>query len=108
MFKLHLKTHGMCLNKCPWCPRTFPSQKHLNIHLYCHRVFGPISCNICHQQFETVSALKIHTKRIHQEIQYIQKMYTCVICNTVFANKDKFKIHYNKHTKEEKVRFGFF
>lgn len=107
MFKLHLKTHGMCLNKCPLCPRSFSTRKHLSIHLYCHKITEPMNCNICHQQFKTITALKIHTKRIHQEIQYVQKMFTCVICKTVFTNKNKFKIHNNAHTNEEKVRFVF-
>lgn len=76
--------------------------------MYCHRVFKSINCNICHLQFETIPALRIHTKRTHNDVQYYENMDTCVICNTVFTNKNKFKTHINKHTNAEKVRLVFF
>ncbi|XP_050527505.1 zinc finger protein 624-like isoform X2 [Daktulosphaira vitifoliae] len=102
-FKMHVETHGSCPIKCPECPRSFPTQEHLNNHSTYHKLSDPVCCDICHQFFKTKTTLKSHIARIHQRVQYIQKTFSCIYCKTVYANKEELKNHVNKHTPKEKA-----
>lgn len=106
-FKMHVKTHGPCPIKCPECPRSFPSQQHLDNHLYYHKTTEPVSCDICQRNFKTKITLKNHISRVHKGVQYVQKSFSCTFCQVVFPNKDELKVHENAHTYEEKVRVCF-
>lgn len=102
-----METHGPCPIKCPECPRSFPSQEHLDNHLQCHKITEPVYCDICNRYFKSKTTLKNHINRIHQGIQYVQKTFTCIFCKNVFASKDELLKHRNMHTLEEKVRLFY-
>lgn len=103
-----METHGLCPIKCLECPRSFPTQEHLNIHLRCHKITEPVYCDICHRNFKSKVTLKKHNFRIHQCVQLVQKKFACVFCKNVFASKDELLTHRNKHTLKKKVRFIIF
>jgi len=101
---MHTETHGPCNIKCPECPRLFPNQRHLDYHLYYHKMAEPMYCDICQSHFKNRATLKMHIIRVHQGVQYIQKSFTCIFYNAAFIKKDVLKIHIDLHTIEEKVR----
>lgn len=104
---MHVETHGPCPIKCPECPRSFPTQEHLDNHMHNHKITEPVFCDICQRNFKTRTTLKNHIARVHQGFQYVQKTFTCLFCKIIFANKEELKSHINIHTIEEKVIIFF-
>lgn len=81
--------------KCEACPMKFITVSHLKLHIEKkHEEPKEFSCEICFKTFPHQINLTRH-KRTH-----LERKFDCLICNAQFTRKEKLKIHMRIHTNE--------
>ncbi len=82
----HQRRHDGTVLSCQYCPKTFATQRGLELHSPLHMGKYPFHCSQCNQGFNLRSQLVAH------ENQHLGRGYSCLNCSKLFyTEKDLFK-----------------
>ncbi|XP_069673061.1 zinc finger protein 260-like isoform X14 [Periplaneta americana] len=115
VYRKHLKIeHNGCLDfRCRICQEVFTSKEALQSHKTVHNINVGKNCeeitHLCHtcgRTFNTLSKLRSHEKRVHQDCpskQVIDKKQICEVCGKEFQFTKYLKKHMLKHGEKNFV-----
>ncbi len=78
------------------CSSKFSLVNHIRFSHENNRV--PKTCLICHQTYDSLKRLQLHTKRMHDE----KNKYKCKICDLQLANRANLSIHMKRKHGDKK------
>ena len=95
---------------CEVCFKPFNYKRNLNMHIcISHTGMNELKCPVCEQKFGTRSNLKRHLMEQHKITQFDSsihpdevKVFTCMVCDSVFKRKQHLKEHEMTHVDSEK------
>ena len=99
---------------CVICAKPSNYQRNLDMHInIAHTDMNEHPCHMCEQKFGTRSNLKRHLMEQHNITQFGNsiypeevKVFTCLVCATVFKRKQHLKEHEMTHMDNDKFTCG--
>jgi len=104
MASVHPKEEKL-VHSCPHCPKKFPHQHRLRLHLQSHLEYNQrqFLCDKCpDKRFSSLDRLKAHIKTVHDE--KIPGSHLCVDCGATFSNYSALYAHTKRIHKDGKPR----
>ncbi|XP_045893861.1 zinc finger protein 469 [Micropterus dolomieu] len=112
---------------CHHCGKQFPKPFKLQRHLVVHNLEKIFLCHKCPVSYQEAQELKVHLKRVHEEVEeldskhttlytcelcadvmhVIKKSFICSTCNYTFSKKEQFDRHMEKHLSGGNKIFKF-
>ncbi|XP_042237622.1 zinc finger protein 236-like isoform X2 [Homarus americanus] len=105
--RLHEALHATDKLLCPECDKTFRRVASFKAHLAVHEEDESVTCEICHEEFISVSQLEPHYQRHRDGLDQPQERkrlsLVCRECGAEFTNHAMLSHHMKVHKKVKKM-----
>ncbi|KAK4304403.1 hypothetical protein Pmani_023646 [Petrolisthes manimaculis] len=99
--RLHEALHVRDNLVCPECDKTFRRLASFKAHLSVHEEDETVICDICHEEFISLSQLENHYKRHSQKSSPMEVNLECRECEASFTSYAMFARHSKVHRKPD-------